>query len=82
MQVTGTFNIRRYWFKADTPSSVLASLNYRQGNWQGFERNPYVDVNYYGDSDRAITIMELKYSEWVIAREMLTYTVSGDDGLE
>ena len=81
MKVTGTFNIRRYWFKLDTPREVLASLNYRLGNWQGFERNPYVDVNYYGDTDRVITVMELRYSQWVLARELLTYTVEGDDGL-
>lgn len=81
MEVTGTFNIRRYWFKQDTPRSVLDNLNFKLGNWTGFERNPYVDVNYYGESDRAITIMELRYSEWVISREMLTYTVTGDDGL-
>lgn len=81
MKVTGSFNIRRYWFKKDTPASILAGLNYRMGNWQDFDRNFYVDVNYYGDTDRAITIMELKYSEWIVHRELLTYTVEGDDGL-
>jgi hypothetical protein len=87
MEVSATFNIRRYWFKIDTPQSVLDTLNYRRGSYNttdgklGMGQIAYVDVNYYGESDRSITIMELKYGEYVLGRELLTYTVSGDDGL-
>lgn len=85
MKVSGTFNIRRYWLKFNTPREVLATLYWRSGFYttgnQGLECK-YVDVNYYGDSDKDITLMELKYAEWILDRELLTYTVEGDDGLE
>lgn len=86
MKVEGTFHIRRYWLKFNTPREVLANLHWRSGFYttpipnQGLECK-YVDVNYYGDSDKDITMMELKYGEWIHDREMLTYTVEGDDGL-
>jgi hypothetical protein len=87
MQVSATFYIRRYWFKPDTPASVLDTLNIRWGAYNttngqlGYGNMPYVDVNYWGESDRALTVMELKYAEWVLAREFISYSVSGDDGL-
>lgn len=85
MEVKGTFNIRRYWLKKDTPQSVLSTLNYQHSRLE-IAKNQYihacyVDVNYYGESDRAITMMELRYGDWVLQREMITYTVTGDDGL-
>ena len=80
MIVEATFNIRRYWLKPETPRSVLDTLNYRTGSQNGLIRR-YVDINYYGETDRLITMMELRYAEWILDREMITYTVSGDDGL-
>lgn len=86
MKVSATFNIRRFWFKKDTPLEVLWTLNIRYSrlNLGGnvYLECPYVDVNYYGESDRAITLMELRYSDYILQREMIQYTVSGDDGLE
>jgi hypothetical protein len=83
MQITETFRIRRYWLQPDTPADVLATLNHRWGLPQGSRYNqcPYVDINYWGAADRQLTLMELKYSEWVTLREEITYTVQGDDGL-
>jgi hypothetical protein len=84
MIVQGTFNIKRFWLKYDTPRDVLAGLNWHSGVYGSRKDGPilrYVDVNYYGDTDRDITIMELKYGDWIHDREILTYTVEGDDGL-
>lgn len=82
MIVQGTFNIKRFWLREDTPREVLAGLHWRQGEYGDFEEIlRYVDINYYGDTDRDITIMELKYGDWIHDREILTYTVEGDDGL-
>ena len=86
-QVTATFKIRRYWLKYDTPESVLATLNWRMGTREGisgsgtFGRAPYVDINYWGESDRNLTLMELKYADNIFDREEISYTVKGDDGL-
>ena len=81
MKATGTFKIRRYWFNTDTPADVLATLNHRWGNPRDLIRAPYVDINYYGDGDRNITLMEMRYSEYIMDREEIVYTVEGDDGL-
>ena len=87
MKVSSTFKIRRYWFDPDTPKEVLDTLNFRYGDYPDkiFRRQlhlRYVDVNYWGDSDKNLTIMELKYGDWIINREELEYTVEGDDGLD
>ena len=82
--VQGTFNIRRFWLNADTPKSVLDQLNIRYGVLVRVPKNlhlPYVDANFYGEGDKNCTMMELKYGEWIIDREEITYTVEGDDGL-
>jgi hypothetical protein len=84
-QVQSTFNIRRFWFNYNTPENILAGINWHMGTHFGVNsvagRAPYVDIHYWGDSDRNITIMELKYSDYIFAREELTYTLEGDDGL-
>ena len=82
MKATGTFKIRRYWLNPKTPADVLATLNHRWGG-EGFAgpKAPYVDINYFGDGDRNLTFMELKYAEWIDSREEITYTLEGDDGL-
>lgn len=84
MKVEGTFHIKRYWLRHETPREVLATLHWRSGFYptgnQGLAYK-YVDVNYYGDSDKDITLMELRYAEWIHDREMLAYTVEGDAGL-
>lgn len=90
-QVTATFKIRRYWLKVNTPWAVLNTLNVRLGVYhddttQGHTHRlgaqlPYVDVNYFGDSDKNLTLMELKCAEYIEARQEITYTVEGDDGL-
>jgi hypothetical protein len=41
----------------------------------------YVDINYHGAGDKLLTMMELRYGEWITEREELSYTVEGDDGL-
>jgi hypothetical protein len=81
MQIRETFKIRRYWLARNTPNDVLDTLNYRWGNPEGLVRAPYVDIQYWGDGDKNLTMMELKYSEWIMSRQELTYTVEGDDGL-
>ena len=81
MNITETFHIRRYWFRLYTPAEVLATLNHRWGNPKDLIRAPYVDINYHGEGDKMLTMMELKYSEWIDSREELSYTVEGDDGL-
>ena len=87
MKVEGTFKLRRYWLHYKTPQSVLDTLNWRMGTYQSpkgypkWGRAPYVDVNYYGESDRNLTLMELKYADHIFDREELVYTVEGDDGL-
>ena len=80
-QVEGTFKIRRYWLSYDTPMAVLNTLNWRMGDRGSTRRAPYVDIFYYGDSDRDLTLMELRYCEWIDSREEIVYTVTGDDGL-
>lgn len=85
MQVSSEFKIRRYWLKRSCPSDVIARLNVRSSRFE-IARNQsidclYVDINYWGDSDPAITRMELLYGEWVLAREAIVYRVEGDDGL-
>lgn len=87
MIVEGSFKIRRYWLHFNTPESVLATLNWRMGTYKTpkvyatWGRAPYVDINYYGDSDRNLTLMELKYADHILDREEIVYTVEGDDGL-
>ena len=81
MKIQETFNIRRYWLARNTPDDVLNTLYYRWGNPEGLVRAPYVDVQYYSLEDRALTMMELRYSEWIMQRQELTYTLEGDDGL-
>ena len=81
MELSAEFKIRRYWLKFLTPADVLATLNWRWGVQGHSVRQPYVDINYWGDTDPAITLMELRYSEWIDTREMIVYTVRGDDGL-
>lgn len=81
MKITSTFKIRRYWLKDDTPKDVLATLNWKEGTFEN-KAVAYVTVNYHGESDRDITVMELRYSDWILARELLTYNVEGDDGLD
>ena len=80
MKVQGTFRVRRYWFKFMTPREVLDTLNFRWGS-RGTAHTPYVDINYWGDTDRNLTMMELRYAEWIDDREEIVYTVEGDDGL-
>jgi hypothetical protein len=81
MKITETFHIRRYWMKILTPKDVLDTLHWRWGNPKDLLRAPYVDVSYHGEGDKLLTMMELKYSEWIDTREEITYTVEGDDGL-
>jgi hypothetical protein len=81
LQIQATFKIRRYWLKADTPNDVLATLNYRWGNPRGYIKAPFVDINYWGDGDKTLTMMELKYGEWIDERQEISYTVEGTDGL-
>lgn len=86
MLVQGTFNIKRFWLKIHIPREILATLEWRSGMYgqddrtNGYPRR-YVDINYYGDTDKNITLMELKYGDWIYDRQILTYTVEGDDGL-
>lgn len=95
MKVSSTFKIRRYWLDHLVPEWVLAQLNVKWGFYPkdgNLRQNPrykskdlrlwYVDINYWGESDKNLTIMELKYGDWVIDREEIEYTVEGDDGLE
>ena len=79
-EVTGNFTIRRYWLKPSTPADVLATLNWKRGIYQHKEM-PYVSISYYGESDRDITMMELRYTDWIETRQEIHYSVSGDDGL-
>ena len=82
MNVQGTFIVRRFWFKFDTPKEVLGTLNnVRWGNPRDYVRAPFVEVNFYSETDRNITFMELKYSEWIDERQDIQYTYTGDDGL-
>ena len=78
---------KRFWLKNHTPRDVLATLEWRSGMYSrngnrddSYPRR-YVDVNYYGETDKNITLMELRYGDWIHDRELLTYTVEGDDGL-
>lgn len=82
--VQGTFKIRRYWLDRDHPSELHDTLNLQYGyrKFSKYTTTPYVDINFYGDNDKNCTMMELRYGEWIIDREELTYTVEGDDGLE
>lgn len=87
-RVEATFKLRRFWFSFNTPRDILAGLNWHMGTHYGtgqYYRNagraPYVDVHYWGDSDRNLTLMELKYSEYIFDREELAYVLEGDDGL-
>ena len=85
MEVSAEFKIRRYILSNTTPDSVLSTLNYKWStSGMGYKSIgcPYVDITYYGDMDRDLTLMELRYSEWIVDREEITYTVTGDDGLE
>ncbi len=83
MKLEHTFYIRRYWFSNDTPEDIMNTLNWRRG-WEvsGKYRGQYVDVHYIGEADKSITMMELRYAEWIVDRESISYTVEGDDGLE
>lgn len=81
MEVRSTFKIRRYWLRLDTPSDVLDTLNYKDGVLDRMPRF-YVDIEYFGDSDKNLTFMELRYGEHVHSRTELTYTLAGDDGLD
>lgn len=84
MKITETFHIRRYILSHETPDDVLATLNYKWSKASmGMKTagHPYVDINYHGDSDKSLTMMELRYGEWIVDRQELTYTVEGDDGL-
>jgi hypothetical protein len=81
MIVDGTFKVRRFWLMSNTPRDVIDTLNnVRQGVLEQV-RLPYVDINYYGESDRDITFMELKYGDYIVERENIVYKVVGDDGL-
>lgn len=82
MRLSQTFNIRRYWLRTDTPQVVLNTLRYSWGQPKGGHGMPYVDVDYMGDGDKNLTLMEIKYSEWIHSREHIQYTLEGDDGLE
>ena len=81
MKASGTFKIRRYWLSRFTPADVLATLNHRWGNPRDLIRSPYVDIDYFGENDKNLTFMELKYSEYIEHREEISYTLEGDDGL-
>ena len=81
MKLQQTFHIRRYWLSTATPQDVLNTLRYSWGQPKGKFGMPYVDINYYGEGDKTLTIMELRYSEWIADREEITYTLEGDDGL-
>lgn len=80
MKVQGTFRIRRYWLYVITPTDVLNTLNFRWGQ-KGGVHLPFVDIQYWGDSDKNITLMELRYGEHIDSREEIVYTLEGDDGL-
>lgn len=87
MDIEETFYIRRYWLRTNTPKDVLDTLNYRRGTYHdpdgrgGAGNVPYVDINYYGEGDKTLTMMELKYAEWIADRQQISYTVTGSDGL-
>ena len=81
MNVEGHFTVRRYWLQSNTPWAVLNTLNNVRSGVVNNQIRPYVDISYYGEGDRNITIMELKYGEWIHTREQIFYTVKGDDGL-
>ena len=81
MKASGTFHIRRYWLKTDTPQDVLNTLRYSWGQPKGGVGAPYVDIDYFGEGDRNLTFMEIKYAEYIHSREEITYTLEGDDGL-
>lgn len=90
MKVEATFHIKRFWLKNHIPREVLATLEWRSGMYvdstrNGLRNHPYpcryVDINYYGETDKNITLMELRYGDWIHDRQILTYTVEGDDGL-
>lgn len=81
MRIQETFNIRRYWLKPNTPIDVLETLRHRWGNPRDYVKAPYVDIQYWGDTDKTLTMMELRYAEWIEQREEIGYTVTGDDGL-
>lgn len=81
MKLEHTFHVRRYWLKPLTPNEVLDTLNWRWGNPRDFVKAPYVDINYWGPDDKTLTMMELRYSDWIDSREEISYTVAGDDGL-
>ena len=81
MNVEGTFKVRRFWLMSNTPRDVIATLNnVRQGLLEQV-RLPYVDISYFGESDRDITFMELKYGDYIVERQNIVYKVTGDDGL-
>ena len=85
MEVSAEFKIRRYILANNTPDSILATLNYKWSSASmGMKSvgHPYVDINYFGDSDRDLTLMELRYGDYIVERQELTYRVTGDDGLE
>lgn len=87
VNVTGTFKIRRYWLAYNIPQDVIDTLNVRIGTYisplgiAASGRTYYVDINYYGESDRDLTLMELRYADYILDREEIVYTVEGDDGL-
>ena len=94
MIISSTFKIRRYWLDHLVPEWVINQLNVRWGFYPKdgtLRQTPrytskdlrlyYVDVNFYGEGDKNCTMIELKYGEYIIDREELTYTVEGDDGL-
>lgn len=83
MIIRSTFHIRRYWLEKETPEDVLKTLNHRWGLQPNTAHliTPYVDINYHGEGDKLLTMMELKCSDWITNREEITYTVEGDDGL-
>jgi hypothetical protein len=81
MNVEGTFKVRRFWLKANTPRELMDTLNNVRVGMLQMDRLPYVDIDFYGESDRNITFMELKYGDWVVERQDITYVVRGDDGI-
>lgn len=81
MNVEGTFKVSRFWLQANTPRELMDTLNNVRVGMLQMDRLPYVDIDFYGETDRNITFMELKYGDWVVERQDITYVVRGDDGI-
>jgi hypothetical protein len=81
VKIITTFTLWRYWFRRETPEAVLDTFGVRTGARNLGPYQPYTDVYVTGAHDRRLTMMELRYSDWIEDREFITYTDEVDDGL-